>query len=72
MDFLHTEMAQIAFWVAALKITSGSAGTALAGSLTGVTVRLPLLVGLLAVSAAVVAATVETRFARADEKHPWP
>lgn len=59
---------QVFIWVAALKITSGSAGTALAGSLTGVTVQLPLVVGLLAVCAAVVAATVETRFGRADEK----
>ncbi|MFE2417101.1 MFS transporter [Streptomyces hokutonensis] len=61
---------QVFIWVAALKITSGSAGTALAGSLTGVSVRLPLVVGLLAVSVAVAAATAETRFARADEKHP--
>jgi hypothetical protein len=59
---------QVFIWVAALKITSGSAGTALAGSLTGVTVQLPLVVGLLAVSAAVFAATVETRFGGADEK----
>ncbi|MFJ9377094.1 hypothetical protein [Streptomyces sp. NPDC101455] len=59
---------QVFIWVAALKITSGSAGTALAGSLTGVTVQLPLVVGLLAVSAAVVAATVETRFAGVGEK----
>ena len=59
---------QVFIWVAALKITSSSAGTALAGSLTGMTVRLPLVVGLLAVSAAVVAATAETRFGRADEK----
>ena len=59
---------QVFIWVAALKITSGSAGTALAGSLTGVTVQLPLVVGLLAVSAAVVAATVEARFAGVDEK----
>lgn len=61
---------QVFIWVAALKITSGSAGTALAGSLTGVTIELPLVLGVLAVSAAVVAATVETRFGRADEKHP--
>ncbi|MFF6953048.1 MFS transporter [Streptomyces iakyrus] len=61
---------QVFIWVAALKITSGSAGTALAGSLTGVNVRLPLALGLVAVSAAVLAATVETRFARADEKRP--
>ncbi|WP_307783269.1 MFS transporter [Streptomyces sp. MBT53] len=59
---------QVFIWVAALKITSGSAGTALAGSLTGVSVRLPLVVGLLAVSVAVAAATAETRFARAGEK----
>jgi MFS family permease len=61
---------QVFIWVAALKITSGSAGTALACSLTGMSVRLPLIVGVLAVSAAVVTATIETRFARANEKHP--
>ncbi|MFD8810666.1 MFS transporter [Streptomyces sp. NPDC059627] len=61
---------QVFIWVAALKITSGSAGTALAGSLTGMTVRLPLLVGLLAVSSAVVAATVETRLAGTGDKSP--
>ncbi|WP_282698312.1 MFS transporter [Streptomyces sp. CC208A] len=61
---------QVFIWVAALKITSGSAGTALAGSLTGANVRLPLLVGLLAVSAAVAVATVEARFTRADGKRP--
>ncbi|MFD3741859.1 MFS transporter [Streptomyces sp. NPDC058629] len=59
---------QVFIWVAALKITAGSAGTALAGSLTSVNVRLPLLVGLLTVSAAVVAATVEARFAKAAAK----
>ncbi|MGX9883267.1 MFS transporter [Streptomyces sp. NPDC002276] len=59
---------QVFIWVAALKITSGSAGTALAGSLTSVSVRLPLVVGLLAVAVAVAAATVETRFGRTDEK----
>ncbi|MCX4817462.1 hypothetical protein OG601_43470 [Streptomyces sp. NBC_01239] len=63
-----TARSQVFIWVAALKITSASAGTALAGSLTGVTVRLPLVVGLLAISAAVAAATVETRFAKAREK----
>lgn len=61
---------QVFIWVAALKITSGSAGTALAGSLTGMAVQLPLVVGLLAVSTAVAAATVESRFARTDEKRP--
>jgi hypothetical protein len=61
---------QVFIWVAALKITSGSAGTALAGSLTGMTVQLPLVLGVLAVSADVTAATVETRCARAAGKHP--
>lgn len=63
-----TARSQVFIWVAALKITSGSAGTALAGSLTGVTVRLPLIVGLLAISAAVTAATVEARLARVRDK----
>ncbi|WP_427917379.1 MFS transporter [Streptomyces sp. cg40] len=60
---------QVFIWIAALKITSGSAGTALAGSLTGLSVRLPLVVGLLAVSVSVAAATAEARFGKADEKH---
>ncbi|WP_245685641.1 MFS transporter [Streptomyces yerevanensis] len=55
--------AQVFIWVAALKITSGSAGTALAGSLTGLDVRLPLLLGAAGISAAVLAATLEKRAA---------
>jgi hypothetical protein len=55
--------AQVFIWVAALKITSGSAGTALAGSLTGLDVRLPLLLGAVGISAAVLAATFENRAA---------
>ncbi|GCB49886.1 hypothetical protein SNL152K_7229 [Streptomyces sp. NL15-2K] len=55
--------AQVFIWVAALKITSGSAGTALAGSLTGLDVRLPLLLGAAGISAAVLAATLEKRTA---------
>ncbi|MFL5995961.1 MAG: MFS transporter [Streptomyces sp.] len=56
--------AQVFIWVAALKITSGSAGTALAGSLTGLDVRLPLLLGAVGISAAVLAATLEKRAAK--------
>ncbi|MEV7731793.1 MFS transporter [Streptomyces sp. NPDC088921] len=56
--------AQVFIWVAALKITSGSAGTALAGSLTGLDVRLPLLIGAAGISAAVLAATLEIRAAK--------
>ncbi|WP_258574263.1 MFS transporter [Streptomyces shenzhenensis] len=52
---------QVFIWVAALKITSGSAGTALAGSLTGLDVRLPLLLGIAGIMTAVVAATFEKR-----------
>ncbi|WP_338060008.1 MFS transporter [Streptomyces griseoruber] len=52
---------QVFIWVAALKITSGSAGTALAGSLTGLDVRLPLLLGISGTTAAVLAATLEKR-----------
>ncbi|WP_371666872.1 hypothetical protein OG985_04240 [Streptomyces sp. NBC_00289] len=55
--------AQVFIWVAALKITSGSAGTALAGSLTGFDVRLPLLLGAAGISAAALAATLEKRAA---------
>ncbi|MET9683363.1 MFS transporter [Streptomyces coeruleorubidus] len=56
--------AQVFIWVAALKITSGSAGTALAGSLTGLDVRLPLLLGAAGISAAVLAAALEKRAAK--------
>ncbi|MGO4759969.1 MFS transporter, partial [Streptomyces sp. 2MCAF27] len=52
---------QVFIWVAALKITAGSAGTALAGTLTGLNIRLPLLVGIAAITAAAMAATWETR-----------
>ncbi|MEU5591309.1 MFS transporter [Streptomyces sp. NPDC020298] len=52
---------QVFIWVAALKITSGSAGTALAGSLTGLDVRLPLVLGITGITAAVLAATFEER-----------
>ncbi|GKQ38952.1 MFS transporter [Streptomyces sp. A012304] len=58
-----TARAQVFIWVAALKITSGSAGTALAGSLTGLDARLPLLLGIAAITAAVLAATLEERAA---------
>lgn len=56
---------QVFIWVAALKITAGSAGTALAGTLTGLNIRLPLLVGIAAITAAAMAATWETR------RDPW-
>ncbi|NEA99048.1 MFS transporter [Streptomyces sp. SID13726] len=52
---------QVFIWVAALKITSGSAGTALAGSLTGLDVRLPLVLGITGTTTAVLAATFENR-----------
>ncbi|MFI2204217.1 MFS transporter [Streptomyces sp. NPDC020192] len=55
---------QVFIWVAALKITSGSAGTALAGSFTGLDVRLPLVLGITGITAAVLAATVEQRTTR--------
>jgi MFS family permease len=54
---------QVFIWVAALKITAGSAGTALAGSLTGLDVRLPLFLGIAGTTAAVLAATLEERAA---------
>ncbi|MFF3328178.1 MFS transporter [Streptomyces sp. NPDC002888] len=54
---------QVFIWVAALKITSGSAGTALAGSLTGLDVRLPLVLGITGITAAVLAATFDKRSA---------
>lgn len=55
---------QVFIWVAALKITSGSAGTAFAGALTGFGVRLPVLAGICAVTAAVLTATTDARISR--------
>ncbi|MEU6184171.1 hypothetical protein [Streptomyces coeruleorubidus] len=57
---------QVFIWVAALKITSGSAGTALAGAPTGFSVRLPVLAGICAVMAAALTATAEARMSRHD------
>lgn len=44
---------QIFLWVAALKITAGSAGTAAAGALTGWDARAPLLAGVVLIGVAV-------------------
>ncbi len=52
---------QVFIWVAALKITAGSAGTALAGGLSGVDVRLPLVLGVVGIAGAVGLATLEQR-----------
>ncbi|MEU1476713.1 hypothetical protein [Streptomyces sp. NPDC005760] len=52
---------QVFIWVAALKITSASAGTALAGALAGANARLPLFLALGAVTAAVTSAALESR-----------
>ncbi len=50
---------QVFIWVAALKITSASAGTALAGALTGFDARIPVVVGALLIVAAVLASLTE-------------
>lgn len=55
---------QVFIWVAALKITSASAGTALAGSLTGFDARVPVVVGALLIVAAVLASLTEHRLCR--------
>ncbi|MBP2366473.1 MFS transporter [Pseudonocardia parietis] len=54
---------QVFIWVAALKITSASAGTALAGALTGFDARVPVVVGALLILAAVLASLTEHRIA---------
>jgi MFS family permease len=55
--------AQVFIWVAALKIASGAAGTALAGALTGFDARVPVIVGALLILAAVLASLTESRVA---------
>lgn len=55
---------QVFIWVAALKITSASAGTALAGALTGFDARVPVVVGALLILAAVLASLTEHALCR--------
>lgn len=52
---------QIFLWVAALKITAGSAGTATAGLLTGWDARTPLLTGALLIATAAMLAYLPKR-----------
>ncbi|SDG35828.1 MULTISPECIES: MFS transporter [unclassified Duganella] len=52
---------QIFLWVAALKITAGSAGTAAAGALTGWDARAPLLAGVLLIGMAVLLSSFTRR-----------
>jgi hypothetical protein len=53
---------QVFVWIGALKITAGSAGTALAGALVGAALHLPLAVGIAAITIAVLAALLDRRF----------
>lgn len=50
---------QVFLWVAALKITSGSAGTATAGVLTGVQISVPLLAGMAIISIGAMSSIIE-------------
>lgn len=50
---------QVFLWVAAMKITAGSAGTAAAGAMTGWEVRIPLMVGIGLIGCAVALSFVE-------------
>lgn len=50
---------QVFLWVAAMKITAGSAGTAAAGAMTGWDVRIPLMVGIGLIGCAVALSFVE-------------
>ena len=61
---------QVFIWVAALKIATASAGTATAGALTGVHVRLPLLVGVALITAAVLASRTERFLDRGTAPRP--
>ncbi|WP_206737191.1 MFS transporter [Agromyces albus] len=53
--------AQVFVWVGALKITAGSAGTALAGALVGIDPVLPLVAGAVVTAAAVLVSAAERR-----------
>jgi MFS family permease len=59
---------QVFIWIAALKIAAGSAGTALAGALTGLDARIPVVVGALLIVAAVLASLTEHRIADARQR----
>ncbi|GAA1958809.1 MFS transporter [Amycolatopsis minnesotensis] len=52
---------QVFVWVGALKITTGSAGTALAGAIVGVTIYLPLALAIALTAVAAVIAAWERR-----------
>lgn len=64
--------AQVFIWVAALKITSGSAGTALAGALIGFDARVPVVVGALLILAAVLASLTEHGLAEGRARRRVP
>ncbi|SHN32042.1 hypothetical protein SAMN05192549_107239 [Duganella sacchari] len=55
---------QIFLWVAAMKITSSSAGTAVAGMLIGQDARLPLIAGMVLMTTAVLLSTLERGLSR--------
>jgi len=55
---------QVFLWVAAMKITAGSAGTAAAGAMTGWDIRIPLIVGIGLISCAVALSFVERSMER--------
>lgn len=55
---------QIFLWVAAMKITAGSAGTAVAGMLAGWNARLPLLLGITLIASAALLSTLDRKLNR--------
>lgn len=56
-----TARGQVFLWVAALKITAGSAGTATAGALIGLKSSMPLLIGIILITSAVIYGLAERR-----------
>jgi MFS family permease len=71
-EFAPPEMrGQVFVWIGALKITAGSAGTALAGTIIGPAVQLPLALAIALTTAAALASTTERRCGiNRSHRHP--
>jgi len=64
---------QVFVWVGALKITAGSAGTAIAGALVGTAIHLPLTVAAITTTAAVGVSVLDRKLShRADPTSDGP
>ena len=61
---------QVFVWVGALKITAGSAGTAMAGAVVAQATQLPLFLAVAIIAAAVGASVLDRRQVRRSERSP--